>query len=118
MGVSNIKQVYSERYNLKVIKMDLRSEMQYLLKILGDNQYVSSFRTCEDKVTVRDILLTHPESINLCNKYKTNKYRLQLLEIIGVTSTDKTYSVGFAFLECEKEDNFRWALRICKTLLV
>ncbi|XP_058765819.1 uncharacterized protein LOC131639333 [Vicia villosa] len=54
-SVSNIKQVYNERYNLKVVKMDSRTEMQYLLKLLGDNQYVSSFRACEDKVTVRDI---------------------------------------------------------------
>src|SRR4051812_10937734 len=49
-SVSNIKQVYNERHNLKVLKMGPRSEMQQLLKLLGDNQYVSSFRTSEDKV--------------------------------------------------------------------
>ncbi|XP_058733982.1 protein FAR1-RELATED SEQUENCE 5-like [Vicia villosa] len=126
--VSNIKQVCNEHYNLKVEKMGLRSEIQHLLKLLGDNQYVSSFRTCEDNVTVRDIFWTHPKSIKMLNAfptvlvidstYKTNKYRFPLLEIIGMTSMDKTYSVGFAFLECEKEDNFTWALGICKTLLV
>src|SRR3954468_7731506 len=110
-SVSNIKQVYNERNNLKVLNMGPRSEMQQLLKLLGDNNYVSSFRTSEDKVIVRDIFWTHPESIKLFNTfptvlvmdstYKTNKYRLPLLEIVGVTSTDKTYSVGFAFLECE-----------------
>src|SRR4051812_4757463 len=127
-SVSNIKQVYNERHNLKVLNMGPRSEMQQLLKLLGDNNYVSSFRTSEDKVTMRDIFWTHPESIKLFNTfptvlvmdlmYKTNKYRLPLLEIFGVTSTDKTYSVEFAFLECEKEDNFTWALGICKSLLV
>ena len=49
--------------------------------------------------------------------YKTNKYRLLLLEIVSVTSMDKTFSVGSYFLECEKEDNVTWALGICKTLL-
>src|SRR3954464_8259643 len=108
--------------------MGPRSEMQQLLKLLGDNKYVSSFRTCEDKVTVRDIFRNHPESIKLFNifptvlvmdsTYKTNKYRLPLLEIVDVTSTDKTFSVGFAFLECEKEENITWALGICKSLLV
>src|SRR4051812_1550452 len=127
-SVSNIKQIYNERHNLKVLNMGPRSEMQQLLKLLGDNNYVSSFRTSEDKVTMRDIFWTHPESIKLFNTfptvlvmdlmYKTNKYRLPLLEIVGVTSTDKTYSVGFAFLECEKEENFMWALGICKSLLV
>ncbi|XP_058768633.1 protein FAR-RED ELONGATED HYPOCOTYL 3-like [Vicia villosa] len=102
-SVSNIKQVYNERYNLKVEKMGPRSEMQHLLKLLGDNQYLSSFKTCEDKFTVRDIFWNHLESIKLFNTfptalkidstYKTNKYRLPLLEIVGVTSTDKTYSV-------------------------
>ncbi|XP_058784489.1 uncharacterized protein LOC131659295 [Vicia villosa] len=52
-SVSHIKQVYNERYNLKVMKMGPRSEMQHLLKLLGDNQYVSSFRTYEDKVTLK-----------------------------------------------------------------
>src|SRR3954464_13395214 len=115
-SISNIKQIYNERHNLKVLNMGPRSEMQQLLKLLGDNNYVSSFRTSEDKVTVHDIFCTHPESIKLFNTfptvlvmdstYKTNKYRLPLLEIVAVTSTDKTYSVGFAFLECEKEENF------------
>ena len=77
--------------------------------------------------TVRDIYWTHPDSIKLFNTfptvlvmdsmYKTNKYRLPLLEIVGVTSTEKTYSVGFVFLECEKEDNFQWALEVCQSML-
>ncbi|XP_050887186.1 uncharacterized protein LOC127092367 [Lathyrus oleraceus] len=37
--------------------------------------------------------------------------------MVGVTSTEKTYSVGFVFLEFEKEDNFTWALEVCQTLL-
>ncbi|XP_058761441.1 protein FAR1-RELATED SEQUENCE 5-like [Vicia villosa] len=127
-SVSNIKQVYNERYRLNIAKIGLRSEMQQLLKLMGDNQYVSRYKACEYKVTVRDIFWTHPESINLFNifltvfiidsTYKTNNYRIPLLEIVGVTSTDKTFLVGFVFLECEKEDNVTWALGICKTLLV
>lgn len=49
--------------------------------------------------------------------YKTNKYRLSLLETIGLTSTEKTFSVGFAFLKSEKEDNVTWVLEMCKTRL-
>ena len=88
---------------------------------------MSRYRTYEDGVTIRDIFWTHPDSIKLFNTfsivpildstYKTNKYRLSLLEMVGVTSTEKTYSVGFAFFECGKEDNFTWALEVCWTLL-
>jgi len=43
------------------------------------------------------------------NTYKTNKYLLPLLEIVGVTSTRLTLSVAFAFLSSErkKEISFR-----------
>ncbi|CAK8562203.1 unnamed protein product [Lathyrus sativus] len=101
--------------------------MQQLLKLLDDNSYVSRYRTCDNGVTVRDIFWTHSNSIKLFNTfstvlilhstYKTNKYRLLLFEMVGVTSTEKTYVVGFAFLECEKEDNFTWALEVCQSLL-
>ncbi|XP_058726781.1 protein FAR1-RELATED SEQUENCE 5-like [Vicia villosa] len=126
-NVSNIRQVYNIKYrNNKVIRGD-RSEMQQLLKMLDDNKYVSRYRTCDNGVTVQDIFWTHPDSIKLFNTfltvlllnstYKTNNYRLLLFEMVGVTSIDKTYVVGFASLECEKEDNFRWALELCRSLL-
>ncbi|XP_058750392.1 protein FAR1-RELATED SEQUENCE 5-like [Vicia villosa] len=127
-SISNIKKVYKERYKHNISKIGSRSELQQLLKLLGDNQYFSTYRACEDNVTIRDVFWTHPESINLFNTFptvliidstcKTNKHRLPLLEIVGVTFTDMTFSVGFTFLECEKEDNVTWALGNSKTLLV
>ncbi|XP_050889051.1 uncharacterized protein LOC127094235 [Lathyrus oleraceus] len=120
--ISNIKQVYNIRYQTnKALRRD-RIEMQQLLKLLDDNSYVSRYRTCKDEVVVRDIFWTYPNYIKLFNMfpimlildstYKTNEYILSLLEMVCVTSTDKTYSVGFSFLECEKEDNFTWALEV------
>jgi hypothetical protein len=38
--------------------------------------------------------------------YKTDKYGMPLFEIVGETSTEETYSVGFAFMSNEKENNF------------
>lgn len=86
--------------------------MQQLLKHLEDDHYVSKYRVCEDKVTVRGIFWSHPDSIKLFNTfstvliidstYKTNKYIFSLLEIGGVTYTEMTYSADFAFLESEK----------------
>nr|ABD32448.2 transposase, putative [Medicago truncatula] len=49
--------------------------------------------------------------------YKTNMYMMPLFEIVGVTSTDMTYSVGFAYMTGEKEDNFTWALQMLLKLL-
>ncbi|XP_050878002.1 protein FAR1-RELATED SEQUENCE 5-like [Lathyrus oleraceus] len=93
----------------------------------SDNGSNRRYKVCEDKVIVRDIFWTHPKNIKLFNTfpniliigstYKTNKYRLLLLGIVSATSTKKTFSVGFAFLESEKEVTVTWALEMCKTLL-
>ncbi|KAH1232699.1 Protein FAR-RED ELONGATED HYPOCOTYL 3 [Glycine max] len=42
--------------------------------------------------------------------YKTNKYRLPLLNFVGVTPTAMTFSAGFAYLEAERVNNIVWAL--------
>jgi len=50
--------------------------------------------------------------------YKTNKYRLSLLEIVWVTSTWLTFSTGFAFISSEGESNFTWALERLRGLFM
>ncbi|KAL5166057.1 Protein FAR1-RELATED SEQUENCE 5 [Glycine soja] len=42
--------------------------------------------------------------------YKTNRYRLPLLDFVGVTPTTMTFSAGFAYLEGERVNNIVWAL--------
>ncbi|KAL8540475.1 hypothetical protein ACS0TY_001926 [Phlomoides rotata] len=44
-------------------------------------------------------------------------YRLPYLEIVGVTSTGMTFSVGSVYLEAEKEENYTWALGVLRDLL-
>ncbi|XP_027192409.2 uncharacterized protein [Cicer arietinum] len=39
---------------------------------------------------------------------------MPLLEIIGVTSTEMAFCVGFAYLQSERVDNFTWALQMVK----
>jgi len=41
----------------------------------------------------------------LDSTYKTNGYRLSHLEFVGVTSTKLTFSIAFAYMMFEKEDN-------------
>lgn len=87
-------------------------EIQQPLKLLDDNCYLSRYQTCKNEISVRDIFWTHPGSIKLFNMfptmlildstYKTNKYRHPLLNMVDVTSIEKTCSIGFAFIESEK----------------
>jgi len=126
-SMTNIKQVYNERHKFKrANRVDL-TEMQYLISKLEENRYVYYIREkCESNI-VQDIFWTHPTSMKLFKNfptvlimdstYKTNLYRMPFFEIVGVTSTYLTYSVGFAFMTSEKEDNFTWALQMLLKLL-
>ncbi|KAH1215405.1 PKS-NRPS hybrid synthetase [Glycine max] len=52
------------------------------------------------------------------SNYKTNRYRLLLLDIAGVTSTGMTFSVAFAYLEGECLNNVVWALERFRVLFL
>ena len=63
---------------------------------------------------------THPDVVKMINAfntvflmdntYKTKRYRLPLLEIVGVTPTEMTFCAAFVYMEVEREANFVWAL--------
>ncbi|KAH1246483.1 hypothetical protein GmHk_06G016555 [Glycine max] len=55
-----------------------------------------------DEDVVRDIFWCHPDAVNT---YKINKYRLPLLDFVGVTPTGMTFFAGFAYLEGERLNN-------------
>lgn len=66
-------------------------------------------------------MFAHPESIkyaNLYNRvfvldctYKTNRYGMPLLHIIGVSSSNSTFSIAFCFMQNEQEESYIWALK-------
>ena len=70
---------------------------------------------------MRDIFWSHPNVVKLTNAcnlvflidstYKTNKYILPLLDVVGVTPTRITFFVAFAYLEREQLNNVVWALQ-------
>lgn len=72
-------------------------------------------------ITVQEIFWARSKSIKLFNNfsiilimnstYKANMYIMPLFEIVGNTSTDMIYSIAFAFMMFEKEDNFTWVLQ-------
>ncbi|KAL5123067.1 hypothetical protein HKD37_02G003737 [Glycine soja] len=62
-------------------------------------------------VKPRNILLTLKEHNANNNTYKTNRYRLPLLDFVGVTPTGMTFSTGFAYVEGEHVNNVVWALQ-------
>lgn len=69
LNVSNIKQIYNMcAWDNKVVRGP-RFEMQQRLKLLEDEDYVSRYIVCKDKVIVQDIFWIHPDSVKLFNTF-------------------------------------------------
>ena len=93
--------------------------MQQLIMLLDRDQYIHWHRVKDDNV-VRDLFWSHPDTVkltNYCNlvflidsTYKTNRYKLSLLDIVGVTPTRMTFSATFSYLEGERLNNVVWTL--------
>ncbi|KAL2323773.1 hypothetical protein Fmac_028152 [Flemingia macrophylla] len=125
-NVTSIKQIYNARQAYRSSQKG--SEMQQLLKLLEHDRYVYWHRKMDDSDIIRDMFWTHLDAIKLLGAfntvllidttYKTNRYQLPLLEIVGVTSTEFTFSVAFAYMESERVDNFIWALQKLRGLIV
>ncbi|RZC04274.1 hypothetical protein D0Y65_018743 [Glycine soja] len=89
-----IKQIYNARSAFRSSIRGSDLEMQHLMKLLERDQYIH-WHIIKDEDVVRDIFWCHPDAVklfNTCNlvflidnTYKTNRYRLPLLDVVGVT---------------------------------
>ncbi|KAG6980171.1 Misshapen-like kinase 1 [Fusarium oxysporum f. sp. albedinis] len=78
----------------------------------------------EGRVTA--VLFAHPDSLAYLQAYsdlllldctyKTNRYGMPLLDIIGVDACQRSFCVAFAFLSGEEEQDYLWALERLKSL--
>ncbi|KAH1214311.1 Protein FAR1-RELATED SEQUENCE 5 [Glycine max] len=116
---TTIKQIYNARSTFRSSIRGSDLEMQHLMKLLERDQYIYWHRI-KDEDVVRDIFWCHPDSVKLVNAcnlvflidntYKTNRYRLPLLDFVGMTPTRMTFFAGFAYVEGERVNNLRDAL--------
>ncbi|KAH1209786.1 Protein FAR1-RELATED SEQUENCE 5 [Glycine max] len=124
---TTIKQIYNARSEYRSSIRGADTEMQHLMKLLERDQYIHWHRL-KDEVVVRDLFWCHPNVVKLCNAchlvffidstYKTNRYRLPLLDFVGVTPTMMTFSARFAYLEAERVSNIVWALERFRCLFL
>lgn len=123
---STMRTIYNARAHLRLAEMEGRSEMQQVMKLLREYHYVEWHIKDEETDEVKDIIWSHPDSIQLAktfpsvlmidSSYKTSRYQMPFFEIIGVTSTGKTFTVAFVFMKAEIEEHYTWALNQLKTI--
>ncbi|ERF69733.1 hypothetical protein EPUS_09311 [Endocarpon pusillum Z07020] len=93
--------------------------IQAMISKLGDEyqfQYV-----LDDHERLERVLFFHnaslqllrlfPKSYVLDATYKTNRFNLPLLDIVGFTATNRSFIIGQAFLTHEQEEDYIWVLQ-------
>ncbi|KAI5652273.1 hypothetical protein M9H77_29460 [Catharanthus roseus] len=98
-----------------------KSHMSPLLCLSAIRDYTVFYRNCEDSNMLNDIVVAHPTSIEMLRTwpyvlimyttYKTNKYNMPLLEVVGMTPIDKNFTVASAFMRNEQATTYRWVLQ-------
>ncbi|KAK9148507.1 hypothetical protein Scep_007264 [Stephania cephalantha] len=126
-NVSTMQTIYNARQKFRIEDAGGMTQMQQLLHILEKNKWMSWHRKYPDTNVVTDLFWSHLDSIKSLRcfssvilmdcTYKINRYRMSLLEIVGITSTHLTFSVGFAFISSETHENYVWALKNLRSIL-
>nr|KAJ0211688.1 hypothetical protein LSAT_V11C400163250 [Lactuca sativa] len=93
-----------------------RTPMQVLMSLLHTNEYVYEFTTGDSK-KLENLFFVHPMSWKIWNAFPHVLIIDSLVQIVGVTSTQKTFSIGFAFIHREKEANYNWVLNCLNSML-
>ncbi|KAL5127506.1 Protein FAR1-RELATED SEQUENCE 5 [Glycine soja] len=103
-----IKQIYNARSAFRSSIRGSDLEMQHLMKLLERDQYIH-WHKIKDENMVRDIFWCHPDAVKLVNAcnlvflidntHKTNRYKLLLLNFVGVTPTGMILFASFAYVE-------------------
>ncbi|XP_058217285.1 protein FAR1-RELATED SEQUENCE 4-like [Rhododendron vialii] len=125
---TGIKNIYNVKAQYKKEQLGGLSPIGYILNELNEKHYIYNYLTNEHTNEIIDILWVHPTSLELSVNfpsaliidatYKSNEYRIPLLEVVGITSTIKTYSLMFAYLNNETKERLIWALDTLKRWMV
>jgi len=112
------REVYNELTAARLDYLSGRTSIEALLQLISVEDYVSSVKL--NGTTTECIFFSHRDCVELCRTYrtvflmdctyKTNKFKMPLLNIVGITCTNQTFNAAFAFLNDEREPNYTWVL--------
>ncbi|KAK8938518.1 hypothetical protein KSP39_PZI011074 [Platanthera zijinensis] len=97
-----MRTIYNEKNKLYKKELQGGTPIQFLYKCIRDAKYISYNHVNHATNNLDSLFFAHPTSIQLSNMfpdvfvmdctYKTNRYRLPLLSIVGLTSTNMTFT--------------------------
>ncbi|XP_074289248.1 protein FAR1-RELATED SEQUENCE 5-like [Silene latifolia] len=98
-----------------------------MLALAVQHKYVHYWVTDHETDELTHVFMAHPEAVKMFRSYyyvvqidstyKTNEYRLPLVEMVGVTPVGKSFVIAYALVTHESEEKYLWVLRKLKALL-
>ncbi|GJU29831.1 FAR1-related sequence 5-like protein [Tanacetum coccineum] len=126
-NVSTIKDIYNTQSKIRKAQKVGETTRQNLMSLLHTQGYVHDYDTHPVTNELEALFFVHPSSFKIWHAfphvlimdatYKTNIYKMPFVEIVGITSTSKTFCIAFAFISEEKEKNYEWVLERLKLTL-
>ncbi|XP_074303620.1 protein FAR1-RELATED SEQUENCE 5-like [Silene latifolia] len=123
----NRRQIYNRSQKVRVEERDGRNPAQQMLALAVQHKYVHYWVTDQETDELTHVFMAHPEAVKMFRSYyyvvqidstyKTNDYRLPLVEMVGVTPVGKSFVIAYALVTHESEEKYLWVLRKLKALL-
>ncbi|KAI5681921.1 hypothetical protein M9H77_03149 [Catharanthus roseus] len=113
----NAQKIYNVVAKIKKNRMQGRNTIEEVLCLSALRDYMVFYRNRDDSNMLNDIVVAHPTSIEMLRTwpyvlimdttYKTNKYNMPLLEVVGMTPTSKNFTVASAFMRNEQTTTYK-----------
>ncbi|XP_074314062.1 uncharacterized protein LOC141649264 [Silene latifolia] len=123
----NRQQIYNRSQKVRAEERDGRNLAQQMLALAVQHKYVHYWVTDQETDELTHVFMAHPEAVKMFRSYyyvvlidstyKTNEYRLPLVEMVGVTPVGKSFVIAYALVTHESEEKYMWVLRKLKALL-
>ena len=107
-----------------VIPKGAMEDLEYFLTERGFTYYT---RADETTKVLTDIFFVHkhshtmwcafPHVLMIDATYNTNMYNMAFVQVVGMASTNQSFSIAHAFLSSEKIDNYIWLLERIRSML-
>ncbi|TPX46103.1 hypothetical protein CcCBS67573_g10334 [Chytriomyces confervae] len=121
------KEISNEKAAARKQFLGSQSPIQALYDIVSGGGFIYKLKV-DASGSVNSLFFVHESSANLAKcfsntfvmdcTYKTNRFRMPLLNIVGITATYETFNAGFAFICNETESEYIWALTAFSAIVV
>ncbi|EED16653.1 conserved hypothetical protein [Talaromyces stipitatus ATCC 10500] len=114
------RDIYNKKRKLRDDFLDGKTPVQALISVVPDNgDWIINYGTSDTNIllaifymhkTSLEMLCQNPNVLFMDCTYKTNQYKIPLLDIVGCTACNKTFYAGFSFMLDEKEESYKFIL--------